>query len=150
MINSFLQMLSTWVSAKSNISTRLDFLFLTSVTLFRAITMCSTDCAYDNSTVILIGDVYCPNAKCLGKHCLLKKTFQSLGRSDYQCPQCGSVCQMRNIPFEEQINSFFLSLGQGVYIFEENQNQFKKLLEMCIDLASIVSTQRNANPFEVM
>ena len=84
--------------------------------------MCSAftpDCGYDNSTVILIGDVYCPNKKCLGNFCLHKKTFQSLGRSDYQCPQCESVCQLRNIPFEDQTNSFFLSLGQGVYIFEE-------------------------------
>ena len=85
--------------------------------------MCSAftpDCGYDNSTIILIGDVSCPNTKCLGKICLHKKTFQSLGRSDYQCPQCGSVCQVRNIPFEEQTSSFFLSLGQGVYIFEES------------------------------
>ena len=72
------------------------------------------DCGYDNSTLILIGNVSCPNTKCLGKICLHKKTFQSLGRSDYQCPQCGSVCQVRNIPFEEQTNSFFLSLGQEV------------------------------------
>ena len=49
-----------------------------------------------------------------------KKTFQSLGRSDYQCPQCASVCQVRNIPFEDQTNSFFLSFRQGVYIFEES------------------------------
>ena len=42
-INSFLQKLSTWLTAKSNISARIDFLLLTSVTLFRAITMCSTD-----------------------------------------------------------------------------------------------------------
>ena len=49
-----------------------------------------------------------------------KKTFQSLGRNDYQCPHCGSVCQVRNITFEDQTNSFFLSLGQGVYIFEES------------------------------
>ena len=85
--------------------------------------MCSAltpDCGYDNSITILIGDVYCPNTKCLGNLCLHKKTFQSLGRSDYQCPQCGSVCQMRNIPFEGQPNSFFLSLGQGVGIFEES------------------------------
>ena len=78
----------------------------------------SPDCGYDNSTIILIGDVYCPNAKCLGKLCLHKKTIRSLGRSDYQCPQCASVCWVRNIPFEEQTNSFSLSLGQGVYIFE--------------------------------
>ena len=112
-INSFLQKLSTWVTAKSNISTRIDFLLPTSVTIFRAITMCSTDCAYDDSTIILIGDVYCPNAKCLGKLCLHKKTFESLGRSDYQCPQCGSLCQVRNIPFQGQINSFFCRLVQG-------------------------------------
>ena len=84
--------------------------------------MCSAftpDCGYNNSTIILFGDVYCPNTKCSGRLCLHKKTFKSLGISDYQCPQCGSVCQVRNIPFEDQINSFFLSLGQGVYIFEE-------------------------------
>ena len=82
--------------------------------------MCSTDCAYDNSVIIIIGDVYCPNTKCLGKLCLHKKTFQSLGRSDYQCPQCASVCQVRNIPFEDQTNSFFLPFDAGVYIFEES------------------------------
>ena len=57
---------------------------------------------------------------CFGKLCLHKKTFQSLGRSDYQCPQCASVCQVRNIPFEDQTNSFFLSFGAGVYFFEES------------------------------
>ena len=90
--------------------------------------MCSTDFAYDNSTMILIGDVYCPNAKCLGKLCQHKKTFQSLGRSDYQCPQCGSLCQVRNIPFEEQTNSFFLSLGQGVYIFEGRPKSLQEVI----------------------
>ena len=85
--------------------------------------MCSAftpHCGYDNSTIVLIGDVYCPNTKCLGKLCLHKKTFQSLGRSDYQCPQCASLCQVRNSPFEDLTNSFFLSPGQGVYIFEES------------------------------
>ena len=76
------------------------------------------DCGYDNSTIILIGDLYCPNTKCLGKVGVHKKTYQSLGRSDYQFPQCASVCQVRNIAFEDQISSFFLSFGQGVYIFE--------------------------------
>ena len=127
-INSFLQKLSTWVTAKSNISTRIDILLLTGVTFLRAITKCSIDCGYDNSTIILIGDVYCPNTKCLGKLCLHKKTFQSLGRSDYQCPQCASVCQVRNIPFEEQKNSFFLSLGQGVYIFEESPKSIRDVI----------------------
>ena len=130
-INSFFQKLSTWVPAKSNISTRIDFLLLTSVTFLRAITMCiafTPDCGFDNNTIILIRDVYCPNTKCLGRLCLHKKTFESLGRSDYQCPQCGSVCQVRNIPFEEPTNSFFLSLGQGVYIFEESPKSFQDVI----------------------
>ena len=83
--------------------------------------MCSvTDCGYDNITISLIGNALCPNTKCFGKICLHKKTFQSLGRSDYQCPQCPTVCQVRNVPFEDQTNSFFLSFGPGVYIFEES------------------------------
>ena len=85
--------------------------------------MCSAftpDCGYDNRTIILIGDVYCPNTKCPGRLCLHKKIFQSLGRSNYQCLQCGSVCQVRNIPFKDQTRSFFLSFGPRVYIFEES------------------------------
>ena len=114
------------------------------------------DCGYDNSTIILIGDVHCPNTKCLGKVCLHKKTFQSLGRSDYQCPQCVSVCQVRNIPFEEQFNSFFLSFGQGVYIFEESPKSIQDVIgdvycpgkccfnrEKCESLGGYVTTPRS-------
>ena len=93
--------------------------------------MCSaftTDCVYNNSTIILIGDVYCQNTNCSRRLCLHKETFQSLGRSDYQCPQCGSVCQVRNIPFEDERNSFFLSLGQGVYFFEENRKSIQDVI----------------------
>ena len=93
--------------------------------------MCSAftpKCGYDNCTIILNGDVYCPNTKCSSRLCLHKKTFQSLGRSDYQCPQCASVCQVSNILFEDQRNSFFLSLGQGVYIFEENSKSVQDVI----------------------
>ena len=121
--------------------------------------MCSAfipDCWYDNSTIILIGDVYCPNTKCLGKRCLHKNSFQSLGRSDYQCPQCASVCQVRNILFEDQRNSFFLSLGQGVYIFEKNPKSVQDVIgdvycpgkycsnrEKCESLGGYVTTPRS-------
>ena len=120
--------------------------------------MCSAftpDFGYDNST-IFIGDVFCPNTKCLGKICLHKETFQSLGRSDYQCPQCGSVCQVRNIPFEEQTTSFFLSLGQGVYIFEESPKSVQDVIgdvycpgkyclnrEKCESIGGYVTTPRS-------
>ena len=118
--------------------------------------MCSTDCAYDNRTIILIGDVFCPNTKCSGRNCLHKKTFQSVGRSDYQCPQCGSVCQVRNIPSEEQIKSFLLSLDQGVYIFEKRAKSIQEVFgdvfcpgefclnrEKCKSIGGYVTTPRS-------
>ena len=121
--------------------------------------MCSAftpGCGYNKSTIILIGDVYCPNTKCSGRICLHKKTFQSLGRSDYQCRQCGSVCQVRNIPFEDQRNSFFLSLGQGVYTFEENPKSNQDVIgdvycpgkyclnrEKCESIGGYVTTPRS-------
>ena len=121
--------------------------------------MCSAfipDCGYDNSTIILIGDVSCPNTKCSVRLGLHKKTFQSLGRSDYQGPQCESVCQVRNIPFEEQTNSFFLSLSQGVYIFEESPKSVEDVIgdvycagkyclniEKCESIGGYVTTPRS-------
>ena len=39
------------------------------------------------------------------------------------------MCQVRNVPFEDQIKSFFLSLGQGVYIFEENPKSVQDVME---------------------
>ena len=45
---------------------KIRFLLLTSVNFKRAITMCSAftpDYGFDKSTIILIGDVYCPNTK---------------------------------------------------------------------------------------
>ena len=84
--------------------------------------MCSAffpGCGYDNSTINFLGDVFCANTECSCKRCLLKMTFQSLDRGSYQCSQCASVCQVRNIPFEDQKISFLLSFGQGVYILKE-------------------------------
>ena len=121
--------------------------------------MCSAftpDYGNASSTVNLIGDVYCPNTKCLGNDCLHKKTFQSLGRSDYQHPQCASVCQVSNIPFEEQTYSFFLSFGQGVYIFEGSPKSVQDVIgdvycpgnyfckrEKCETLGGYVTTPRS-------
>ena len=79
-----------------------------------------------------------------------KKTFQSLGRREYQRPQCASVCQVRNIPFEDQTNSFFCRLVKGFTFLKRVQTQFKMFLEMCITLANFIPTERNANPLVVM
>ena len=43
-------------------------------------------------------------------------------------PQCASVCQVRNILFEDQTNSFFFSLGQGVSIFEANPKSIQQVI----------------------
>ena len=90
----------------------------------------SRDWKSDYSTIILIGDVYCPKTKCSGKLCPHKKTFQYLGRSNYQCPNCKSVCQVRNIPFEDQTSSFFLSFGKGVHIFGQSPKSIQDVIEV--------------------
>ena len=121
--------------------------------------MCSAitpDCGIGNSTIIFIADVYFSNGNCSGKLCLHKKTFQSLGRSDYQGQQCAYVCQVRNIPFEAQTNSFFLSFGQWVYIFEQSPKSIQDVIgdvycpgkyyfnrEKCESLAGYVITPRS-------
>ena len=79
-----------------------------------------------------------------------QKTFQFLGRSDNQRPHCGSVCQVPNILCEDRKKPFFCPLGKGCTFLKRVQNQFKMLMEMCIVLASFVSTQRNANLFMAM
>ena len=91
-----------------------------------------------------------PKYKVFGKLCLYKKIFQSLGRSDYQCPQCTSVCQVRNIFFVDQTKSFFVVYSGGFSFSRTVQNQFKVLMEMCIVLAIIVPTERKENLLPVM
>ena len=86
--------------------------------------MCSSsapDCGYDNGTIILNGDVYCPNRKCSGKLCLHKKTFESLGRSGYQCPQCAFVCQVRNILFADQTILFSFRFAKKFTFLRESR-----------------------------
>ena len=107
----FLQKMSNLTIAKFTISTKTYFTLQTSVKYLKAITMCSSftpDCGYDNSTVFLIGDVNCPNTKCLGKLCLHKMTFQTLGRSNYEGLQWALVFQVSKNSFEDQKNSFLV------------------------------------------
>ena len=111
--------------------------------------MCSAftpDCGYDNSPVNLIGYVCCPKTKCSGKLYLHKQTFQSLGTSDCQSPQCASVCRVRNFSFEGQATSFLLNFGQRIHIFEETENSIQDVIgdvfrptrpnEKCVYLSS--------------
>ena len=89
-VNLFLQKFSTLTITIFSISTTTDITLQTSMKHLREIMMWSaftTHFGYDKSTIILIDDDCCPNTKCSGKNCLHKKTFQTLGRSDYQCRQ---------------------------------------------------------------
>ena len=64
--------------------------------------------------------------------------------------------QVRIIAFEDQINSFFLSLGPGVYIFEENPKSIQEVIgdvycpgeyclnrEKCKSIGGYVTTSRS-------
>ena len=68
---------------------------------------------------------------------------------------------MRNIPFEEKINSFVLSLGQGVYIFEERPKSVQEVIgdvycpgkyclntEKCKSIGGHVTTPRSIYGFD--
>ena len=125
--------------------------------------MCSpfiNDCVYDNSTIILIGYVIFPNTESSVKLCLHKKTFQSLGRSDYQCPQCASVCQVLQFFSADQTNFFFLLIGQRVYFFEEKQKSIQDDIgdvycpgkhcfnrEKCESLDGLITTPRSIHGY---
>ena len=67
-----------------------------------------------------------------------------------------SWCQVRTILFDDQSNSFFLSLGQVVYIFEENPKSVQDVIgdvyypgkycsnrEKCESLGGYVTTPRS-------
>ena len=104
------------------------------------------DCGYINSTIILIGDVYCPNTKCSGRLCLHKKLFNHLAEANINvrnvslCARCAIFfLKIKEIPFS-------CRLVKGFTFLKRTQNQFK----MSIVLASIVSTERNANLLVVM
>ena len=131
------QKLSSLATAKFDTSTGTDITLQISVKYFGANTVCSTltpDCRYDNNIIRFIGNVHCPNRMCSGLLCLHEKTLQSLGRSDHQCLQFTSTCQVRNIPNEGHTNGF-LKCGQRIGIFNEIQksNQYLIRDDYCPD-----------------
>ena len=111
--------------------------------------MCSAftpDCGYNNSTNILIGDVYCPNTKCSGRICLHKKRlFNHLGETIINVRNVGLCARCAVFILKIRESPFFCRLVKGFISLNRTQNQFKMLLEMSIVLAIIVSTERNAN-----
>ena len=71
--------------------------------------------------------------------------LQYLGRSEYQCPQCASVCQVRIVFLKIKQSPFSCRSAEDFTFLKRVHKQFKMLLEMAFVLASIVSTERKAN-----
>ena len=120
----FLQKFSTLTIAKFNISARTEITLQTIVKKMRAITMCSAFTLIVGMTMTLLFSLRTcyVHIQSVLVNFACTEDFQFLGRSEYRCSQCASACQVHIFPFEDQTNSFLLSLGQGVYIFEESPN----------------------------
>ena len=125
----------------------------------RAITICSTfttDCGYDNSTIILIGDVYCLKTKFSAKFCLHKKDI-SISRQRRLSFSAIRVCVPgAQYSFWGSKEFLFLFSGQGVYIFEESPKSIQDVIgdvycpgeyclnrENCESLGGYVTTLRS-------
>ena len=141
----YLQKVSTLTIANFTTSARTEFTLQTSVHFLGPNTMCSTftpHCRYKHSINKPLGNVLCPNTLCSGLFCVHKKYFQSLGRSDYQCPEGTSTCEERNIHFEVQTIWFdFLKCDQAFILPKRHKNQFKMFLQMCAILDGSVSNK---------
>ena len=148
----FIRELSAINIAKFSISTRTDITLQTSLKQLRGITICcafTPDCGYDKSTIILIGDVFCPNTKSSSETCLPKKTFQSLGRNDYQCLQCASVCQVGNVHFEIQTLTFFVVWLAGLHFWKKGKI-ISEYYWRCLLWWQVLFQQINANLLMVL
>ena len=53
------------------------------------------------SIVHLIGDVVCPNRKCIGEKCVYLTSFEEINKSTYQCKQCKTCNHVLNNFFKD-------------------------------------------------
>ena len=84
--------------------------------------MCSAftpDCRYDKSVIKIIGNVYCPITLCSGLLCVLKRTSQSVSRSEY------SVLTARR-PVRFTLKNKQNHFDRGIYNLEETQTSLQK------------------------
>ena len=108
--------------------------------------MCSAfipDCWYDISTIILIGDVYCPKKSVWVNFACTKRLFNLLAEAIINVR---NVCQVRKIPFEDETNSFFLSLGHGVYLFDESPKSVQDVIGDVYCPAKYCSNREKCEP----
>ena len=82
--------------------------------------------------------MFCPD-KYVPETLLARKTFQSLGTSDFQGSQCAlSMCQVRIFPLNEQTYSFSCCVTMRFAILKKLKNHMKTALQMPIVLVDIL------------
>ena len=74
----------------------------------------------------------------LGYPSVHKNTFQSLGRGDYQGPQCTSTCQVLKTSLEEQTRFSWTVIKGFIFLKTQKYKNNKMLLEMSNVLEGIV------------
>ena len=152
-IMSFLQKLSTWVTAKSNISTRIDFLLLTSVTFWEQLQCVAYSPLIKGMTIALLFSLgtCIVQIKSVWVHFVCTKRLFNLSaeaitnaHSAHLCARCGIfLLQIKQ-------NAFSCRFVKGFTFLKRFQNQLKMSLETCIVPVTIVSTEKNVNLLVVM
>ena len=148
-INLFFKKMSTLTFAKISISTGTDITLQTIVKNLRATKMCSAstpDCGYENSTLLLaLGTCIVWIQRFRVNFACTKRLFNHSAeaiinfRNARLCARCSIfLLKIKLFPFS-------CRLGKGFTFLKRVQKQLNMLLELCINLASIVSTERNAN-----
>ena len=154
-INVFLQNLSTLTIAEFTISTRTDIKLQTSVKKIREQIRCVAHSPLTTvamtiallsslrTCIVQIQSVRVNLACTKGLFNLSAEAVINV-RNARLCARC-AIClwKIKQIPFS-------CRLAKGFTFLKRVQNQFKILLEMCIVLASIVSTERNPNIMTVV
>ena len=94
--NSFFPRLSTWVTAKSNISTKIGFLLFTSVSCLRAVM------TYEDNIKELTADVFCIIETCNKERCEFANGHRYSPSPIYACEKCKAWKFVQKFPFSEQ------------------------------------------------
>ena len=121
--------------------------------------MCSTftpDSGYDSALLFLLETCFVQIQSVLVNFVCTKRLFNLLAEAIINVRNVGLFCQVRNIPFEDQTNSFFLSFGAGVYIFEKSAKTIQDVIrdvycpgkyclnrEKCESIGGYVTTPRS-------
>ena len=89
------------------------------------------DCGYDNSTIDLTGDVFCPNTECSGKLRLQKRLLNLSAEAIINARNArlfskGAIFLLKILKIKPIL--FFLIFGKGVYSFEDSPKSVEEVI----------------------